>query len=84
MENRQTAELVDRFNYLKVFLKKKKKEQGGKQITDIIYFKRIQSIGSYELWVSVTPNTRVCMFKNIYEMVCKSNIRYEEEVWKLK
>jgi hypothetical protein len=46
MDNRQTAEVVDKFNYLEVFLKKK---HGGEQITDIIYFKRIPRIGSYEL-----------------------------------
>ena len=52
MENRQTAEVVDKFNYLEVFLKterEKKKEQEGEQITDIIYFKRIPRIGNYEL-----------------------------------
>jgi len=48
MENRQTVEVVDKFNYLEVF-KKKKKEHEGEQITDIIYFKRIPDIGSYEL-----------------------------------
>ena len=60
MENRQTVEVVDKFNYLEVF---KKKKHGGEQITDIIYFKRIPGIGSYELWMSVTPNTRAHMLK---------------------
>jgi hypothetical protein len=27
MENRQTAEVVDKFNYLEVFLKKKRKKK---------------------------------------------------------
>jgi len=47
MENRQAAEVVEKFNYLEVL--KKRKEHGGEQITDIIYFKRIPRLGSYEL-----------------------------------
>jgi hypothetical protein len=46
MENRQTAEVVEKINYLEVI---KKKEKEGEQITDIIYFKRIPRVGSYEL-----------------------------------
>jgi hypothetical protein len=77
--NGQNTEVVHKFSYLGVTLYStgswNKKET-------LVKMKGDQALRAIDKCISVTPNIKVQMLENVYEMVCESKIMYGIEMGK--
>jgi hypothetical protein len=78
--NGQNIEVVDKFNYLGVTLDST--GSWNKQKT-LAKMKGHQALRATDKCTAVTPDIKVQMLENMYEMVCESKIMYGIEVWGL-
>ena len=78
--NGQNIEVVDKFNYLGVTLDSTGSWNTQKTLAKMKAYQALRATGKC---IAVTPDIKVQMLENIYEMVCESKIMYGIEIWGL-
>jgi hypothetical protein len=78
--NGQNIEVVDEFNYLGVTLDSTGSWNKQKTSAEM---KGYQVLRAIDKCIAVTPDNKVQMSGNMYEMVCESKIMYGIETWGL-